>query len=153
MNTLLSSTLSLGVTILQRTALVAMCGLAGWRLWTSMKSKPTLFVSDEPVESASPLPPPPSHMSSSDAHDNGPKRHKKKKKSVQIDEVKNTLHRYTPVRAKFVSFHWKKKWLVYYHEFDPAGYDTLHCRKTKYIRDIPDLDLVDDDGDIGMDEN
>ncbi|KAL8774782.1 MAG: hypothetical protein Q9209_000721 [Squamulea sp. 1 TL-2023] len=152
MNTLLSSTFSLGVTILQRTALVAMCGLAGWRLWTSMKSKPTLVVSNDPTTSTALLFPSPSHMPSSDAHDNGLKRHKKKK-SVQIDEVKNTLHMYTPVRAKFVSFHWKKKWLVYSHEFDPAGYDTLHCRKTKYIRDIPDLDLVDDDGDIGMDEN
>ncbi|KAI4242176.1 MAG: hypothetical protein L6R42_011095 [Xanthoria sp. 1 TBL-2021] len=76
-----------------------------------------------------------------------PQRQRKKKKSVQFDMVKNTLHRYTPVRAKFVTFHWKKN-----HEFDPAGYDTLHCAKTKYIRDVPDLDLIDDDGDIGMDK-
>ncbi|KAL8925083.1 MAG: hypothetical protein Q9172_002402 [Xanthocarpia lactea] len=150
MYALLSTTFSLGVTILQRTAVVAMCGLAGWRLWTSMKSQPT-SVGFEPFEPAASQSSSPCPMPSFDVHDNGPQR-PKKKKSVQFAEAKNTLHRYTPVRAKFVTFHWKKKWVVFCHEADPAGYVTLHCRKTKYIRDIPDLDLVDDDGDIGMDE-
>lgn len=152
MHSFLSSTFSLGATILQRTAVVAMCSLAGWRLWTSMKSKPTSVVS-EPAEAAAPLPSSPVHMPSCGVLEDRPQwQRKKKKKSVQFEMVRNTLHRYTPVRAKFVTFHWKKKWIVYSHEFDPAGYDTLHCAKTKYIRDVPDLDLIDDDGDIGMDE-
>ncbi|KAL8682411.1 MAG: hypothetical protein Q9186_001532 [Xanthomendoza sp. 1 TL-2023] len=169
MNSLFSSTFSLGVTYLQRTAVVAICGLAGWRLWTSMKCKPTLVVfepaepiaplpsstsplaASEPVEPAAILPSPPSHRPSFDVHDSRKQRRKrKKKKSVRFDTVKNTLHRYTPVTAKFVTFHHKNHWVLYCHEVDPAGYDTLHCRKTKYIRDVPDLDLVDDDGDIDM---
>ena len=114
-----------------------------------MNSKPTSVVL-EPVKAAALPPSSRVHMPSFDACEDRPQ--KQRKKSVQFDMVKNTLHRYTPVRAKFVTFHWKKKWLVYCHEFDPAGYDTLHCAKTKYIRDVPDIDLVDVDGDIGMDE-
>ncbi|KAL8671715.1 MAG: hypothetical protein Q9168_003786 [Polycauliona sp. 1 TL-2023] len=161
MYALLLSILSLVVTILLRTAVVAMCGHLGWRLWTSMKSMPTLVVSEPAEAAAAPVPssswvPMPSfdvREPSFDVREDSPQRpRKKKKKSVQFDMVKNTLHRYTPVKAKFVTFHWKKKWLVYCHEYDPAGYDTLHCAKTKYIRDVPDLDLVDADGDIGMNE-
>lgn len=115
-----------------------------------MKSEPTSVVS-EPVEPAAPLPSAPSHIPSFDVHESG-KQRSKKKKGVRFDMVKNTVHRYTPVKAKFVTFHYRNHWVMYCHEADPAGYDTLHCRKTKFIRDLPDLDLVDDDGDIGMDE-
>ncbi|KAI4102755.1 MAG: hypothetical protein LQ339_004494 [Xanthoria mediterranea] len=157
MHAFLSATLSLGATILQRTAVVAMCSLAGWRLWTSMNSKATSVVS-EPVEAAAPLAPAPApalpvHLPSMDVLEVRPQmQRKKQKKSVRFDLVKNTLHRYTPVRGKFVAFHWRDHCVLYAHEFDPAGYDTLHCAKTKYIRAVPDLNLIDDDGDIGMNE-
>ncbi|KAL8643672.1 MAG: hypothetical protein Q9226_008197 [Calogaya cf. arnoldii] len=203
MHALLSSTLSFGITILQETAVVAVLGLAGCCLWTSMKRKPTLVVS-KPVKAAAaaPLPrkwvPMPSfdvcedkpkmqrmkknvqfdlakntlhrykvseHVEAAAAaplprkrvprpsfevREDRPKR-QRKKKSVHFDLAKNSLHRYTPVKAKFVAFAWRHEKVKYLHEYDPAGYDTLHCVKTKYIRDVPDLNLVDDDGDIGMD--
>ncbi|KAL8806678.1 MAG: hypothetical protein Q9182_001206 [Xanthomendoza sp. 2 TL-2023] len=169
MNSLFYSTFSLGVTYLQRTAVLAMCGLAGWRLWTSMKRESTMVATEpaepiapvpshhspvaasEPVEPAATLPSQPSfHRPCIHVRDSGKQRRKKAKKSVTFDLVKNTLHRYTPVKAKFVTFNHKSHWVLYCHEVDPAGYDTLHCRKTKYIRDVPDIDLVDDDGDVAM---
>ncbi|KAL8644541.1 MAG: hypothetical protein Q9210_007205, partial [Variospora velana] len=88
---------------------------------------------------------------------------RKTKKRVRFDLVRNTLHTYTPTACKFagVTFAQNKSWVVYEHEADPAGYDTLHCRKTLYVRsggggpDVGDLDLslLDDDGDVvGMGE-
>lgn len=79
----------------------------------------------------------------------------RKKKCVRFDLVKNTLHRYSPVPCKFAGISWakNKSWVVYYHEEDPAGYDTLHVQQTKHIRDWPsDVEIVDDDGDIAMDD-
>lgn len=79
---------------------------------------------------------------------------RKKPKRVRFDLVRNTLHTYSPVPCKFLGVTWAKdkSWVVYHHEEDPAGYDTLHCRQTKYIRDRPDVEDLDDDGDIGMNE-
>ncbi|KAI4203195.1 MAG: hypothetical protein LQ350_002071 [Teloschistes chrysophthalmus] len=76
----------------------------------------------------------------------------KQKKRVRLDMWANTTHTYTPVVAKFVAFHWhRENWIFIDHESDPAGYDTLHCRKTLWVRGTPEIDeLVDDDGDIEM---
>ncbi|KAL8727201.1 MAG: hypothetical protein Q9181_005798 [Wetmoreana brouardii] len=131
----LLSTLGLA---LKGTAVLTVCSLAGWRLWSSMKREPAMV----PTHSA------PAFSSFTSET----KKKKKKKKSVRIATVKNTVHTYTPVVAKFVAFHWRQSWIEYEHQADPAGYDTLHCRKTKYIRDfVPDLELVDDDGDVAID--
>ncbi|KAL9582013.1 MAG: hypothetical protein Q9212_003548 [Teloschistes hypoglaucus] len=74
------------------------------------------------------------------------------KKRVRLDMWANTVHTYTPVVAKFVAFHWRREnWILFEHEADPAGYDTLHCRKTLWPRGASLIDeVVDDDGDIGM---
>ncbi|KAI4149417.1 MAG: hypothetical protein LQ341_001330 [Variospora aurantia] len=65
------------------------------------------------------------------------------------------LSTFQPCKFAGVTFAKNKSWIVYEHEADPAGYDTLHCRKTLYIRrsggpDVGDLDLslLDDDGDV-----
>ncbi|KAL8818087.1 MAG: hypothetical protein Q9223_003200 [Gallowayella weberi] len=120
---------------------------------TLFPSRYSTWAASKPVEPAATLPPvPSSHRPSILVHGLGKqmRRRRKVKKSVTFDMMKNTLHRYTPVKAKFVTFNHKSHWVLYCHEVDPAGYDTLHCRKTKYIRDVPDLDLVDDDGDFDM---
>ncbi|KAL8704778.1 MAG: hypothetical protein Q9201_002088 [Fulgogasparrea decipioides] len=120
---------------LKGTAVLTMCSVAGWRLWSSMKREPAMV---------------PTH--SVPAFSSFTSETKRKKKSVRIATVKNTVHTYTPVVAKFVAFHWRHSWIEYEHQADPAGYDTLHCRKTKYIRGfVPDVELVDDDGDVAMD--
>ncbi|KAI4122991.1 MAG: hypothetical protein LQ338_005499 [Usnochroma carphineum] len=79
------------------------------------------------------------------------KRLLKKNRRVRFDLVRNTLHSYTPVKCKFmVTWAKNKSCVVYHHEPDPAGYDTLHCRKTLYVRDRPEVEDLDDDGDVGI---
>ncbi|KAL8759136.1 MAG: hypothetical protein Q9184_003717 [Pyrenodesmia sp. 2 TL-2023] len=79
------------------------------------------------------------------------KKKKKKKKSVRIDLARNTLHTFPPNDRQFgVHWHRNKSWVVYHHELDPAGYDTLHAGKTRYPKDVPDVEDLDDDGDVGM---
>ncbi|KAL8894821.1 MAG: hypothetical protein Q9207_008402 [Kuettlingeria erythrocarpa] len=80
------------------------------------------------------------------------KQKQKQKKSVRIDLARNTLHTFPPNDRQFgVHWHPDKTWVVYHHELDPAGYDTLLAGRTRYPRDnVPDDGDLDDDGDVGM---
>ncbi|KAL8685605.1 MAG: hypothetical protein Q9218_007656 [Villophora microphyllina] len=124
---------------LRSVAVASICSLAATRLWSTLRLRKSKSPAPRVVKSA--------FASSSSATE------RKKKKSVQIVTDNNTRHTYTPVVAKFVAFHWRQSWIYVDCEPDPAGYDTLHCRKTLWVRDVPAMDeRVDDDGDIGMDE-
>ncbi|KAI4265211.1 MAG: hypothetical protein L6R35_007165 [Caloplaca aegaea] len=176
MSSLITSILS----TLKGAALIALCALAGARLLSTFQREPGAAAIDAtptplpqkstpsslpppPAPSSYPHPPPPpctippttASMILADFRRSHLRR--KTKKRVRFDLVRNTLHTYTPTACKFagVTFAKNKSWIVYEHEADPAGYDTLHCRKTLYIRrsggpDVGDLDLslLDDDGDV-----
>lgn len=120
-------------------SIASICGLAATRLWS------TLRLRKGKKRAASP---PRSCLSSSDPLD----WPRKPRKQVRLVTENIIRHTYTPVVAKFVTFHWRGPLCIEFdHESDPAGYNTLHCRKTLWVRGKPEIeDLVDDDGDIGM---
>ncbi|KAL9004288.1 MAG: hypothetical protein Q9188_002893 [Gyalolechia gomerana] len=141
----MSCLLSSVVSTLKGVGLIALCSFVGVRLLSSFYKPGAAAPS-----TASSLPP-----SALMIQGKGCNKLLRKKKCVRFDLVKNTLHTYSPVPCKFmVTFAKNKTWVEYWHEEDPAGYDTLHAQKTKYIRDWPsDVDVVDDDGDIDMDDS
>ncbi|KAL8834056.1 MAG: hypothetical protein Q9170_003948 [Blastenia crenularia] len=140
----MSSILDSVFSTLKGAGLIALCSVVGVRLLSSFITPGTAAVIANPPPPAVVRPVIPVNV-----YRDRPLR---KKKSVRFDLVRNTLHTYSPVICKFkVTFANTKNWVEYWHEEDPAGYDTLHCQKTKFIRDWPsNVEVIDDDGDVGM---
>ncbi|KAI4111667.1 MAG: hypothetical protein LQ345_006743 [Seirophora villosa] len=167
----MSSIITSVLSTLKGAAVIALCAVVGVRLVSSLQRRPGAVAITVPPPSTLPAPTPSSPIPSCPPQCTTPfpittttstasmiladfrRSHlRKKAKSVRFDLMRNTLHTYTPTACKFAGVRWakNKSWVVFEHEADPAGYDTLHCQKTLYVRDAPDIGALDDDGDVDM---